>query len=224
MTRRRLRSLVSFAIVALGLAVWWATARLDGLPSAPDTAKPTTPTAAGGSPPASRDRAEIDHGDDTVAAPITDGWYEATVVVVQDGDSFVVQRADGGRTTIRIAGIDAPERNQPYADQSRRALRALLERRPLRIRAGKVDRYGREVSEVDAGGDVALAQIEAGLAWHFIRYAREQRPGLRTAYAGAEQRARAARLGLWQDAQPQAPWLFRDQQRANAAPPTPTPR
>lgn len=203
-------------IVACGLAAWWATARLDG----PSSASGATPATAGaGGSATRRDQDDLEQDDDAPAAPVTDGWYEATVVAVQDGDSFVVRRADGRQTTIRIAGIDAPERNQPYADPSRRALRALLERRPLRIRAGKVDRYGREVSEVDAGGDVALAQIEAGLAWHFTRYAREQRPGQRAAYAGAEQRARAARLGLWQDAQPQAPWLFRDQQRASAAPP-----
>lgn len=192
MTRRRLRSLVSFAIVGLGLLAWWATARLDREPDA---------GSAGAAAP----------------APLGADWYDARPVIVQDGDSFVARHPDGRQVTIRVAGIDAPERSQPHADEARRALRALLDRPGLRIRAGKVDRYGREVSEVSAGGsDVGLELIEAGHAWHFARYAREQRPEQRGAYAAAEQRARSAHRGLWQDPQPLAPWLFREKQRSTA--------
>ena len=63
--------------------------------------------------------------------------------------------------------------------------------------------------------DVGLAQIEAGLAWHFRRYAAEQPAARRQAFEQAEQRARRRRAGLWQDATPVAPWQYREQARIN---------
>lgn len=46
------------------------------------------------------------------------------------------------------------------------------------------------------GTDVCLAQIQAGLAWHFKRYELQQTPDERAAYAAAEVIAKAARRGL----------------------------
>jgi endonuclease YncB( thermonuclease family) len=57
--------------------------------------------------------------------------------------------------------------------------------------------------------DVSLAQLRAGLAWHFKRYASEQTPSDRETYALAEVEARAAHLGLWSDESPIAPWDWR---------------
>ncbi|MCU0932588.1 MAG: thermonuclease family protein, partial [Serpentinimonas sp.] len=64
------------------------------------------------------------------------------------------------------------------------------------------------------GQDASLAQLQAGLAWHYKEYEREQPREDRLAYAEAEDAARAARRGLWQDRQPLAPWDFRRQARA----------
>ena len=54
---------------------------------------------------------------------------------------------------------------------------------------------------------------EAGMAWHYKQYQREQTPAQRRAYAAAEEAARRDRLGLWADANPVAPWDFRRAQR-----------
>lgn len=51
------------------------------------------------------------------------------------------------------------------------------------------------------GRDVGLCQIEAGLAWWYRKYFREQSPQDQVTYAQAEQAARFARVGLWQDSQ-----------------------
>ena len=59
----------------------------------------------------------------------------------------------------------------------------------------------------------ALSQIQAGLAWHFLRYAAEQAPDERERYALAEREARQSRRGLWADPHPQAPWTFRQRNR-----------
>ena len=45
--------------------------------------------------------------------------------------------------------------------------------------------------------------------WHYKAYQREQPADDRLAYAAAEKDAAAARLGLWQDAVPVAPWEWR---------------
>ncbi|NLD54548.1 MAG: hypothetical protein GX652_07800 [Burkholderiaceae bacterium] len=139
----------------------------------------------------------------------------ARAVHVQDGDSFVAVADDGTRLTVRLSGIDAPERRQPFADRSRRNLRDLLEKQSLRIRVAKTDRFGRIVGEVyvvrpdERTVDAGLEQIAAGFAWYFRRYADDLPPPLRDRYAQAESRARDGGAGLWRDPKPEPPWDFR---------------
>jgi hypothetical protein len=91
----------------------------------------------------------------------------------------------------------------------------------------KRDRYGRIVGKVWAPGagcgspkcpsvDAGLHLVATGQAWHFKRYAHEQEPADRAAYAAAEESARADRRGLWQEPDPIAPWDWRDGQRSPA--------
>ena len=73
----------------------------------------------------------------------------------------------------------------------------------------------REDVVVHAGSeDLGLLQVQAGLAWHFLRYAADQHPDERIAYARAEREARARRAGLWRDTAPVPPWQHRQRQRA----------
>ena len=74
----------------------------------------------------------------------------------------------------------------------------------------KLDRYGRVIGKVVLGSeDVCLAQVRAGLAWHYKAYEREQTPVDRERYAQAEKEARASKRGLWRDPGPTPPWDFR---------------
>jgi endonuclease YncB( thermonuclease family) len=63
------------------------------------------------------------------------------------------------------------------------------------------------------GRDAGLAQIEAGLAWHFARYRADQPDEEAQDYARAEREARARGAGLWRDASPEPPWDFRARTR-----------
>ena len=142
-------------------------------------------------------------------APVT-----ARSISVDDGDSFVARRADGSKIRVRLAGIDAPEKSQPWANAARQKLRGLLHERELVITPLKADRWGRLVALVAADGeDPALMMLEAGLAWHFSRYDRDLPVASRDRYAQAESEARSARLGLWQANEPEPPWEFRRRQR-----------
>jgi len=141
-------------------------------------------------------------------------WIDGVVEHVYDGDSFRLHTGDGRDLGVRIAGIDAPERTQPFANVSRQALREAIDDREVRVAAMKVDPYGRVVGRVFvAGRDVGLEQLDRGLAWHFVRYDADLAPAERERYAQAQRKAQTRRAGLWKQNDPQAPWLFREQRR-----------
>jgi hypothetical protein len=60
---------------------------------------------------------------------------------------------------------------------------------------------------------VGLAQLQAGLAWWYRKYAREQTVPERDTYAKLENQARTVGLGLWSDPRPVQPWEWRQRQR-----------
>ena len=132
------------------------------------------------------------------------------VVSIADGDTITVLDAKHVQHIVRLAGIDAPERKQPFSNVSRQHLAGLVFQRDVAVEWRKRDRYGRLVGVVRVDGqDANLAQVQAGLAWHYKAYEREQRFSNRQAYADAENAARAANVGLWHDAAPTAPWDWR---------------
>jgi len=132
------------------------------------------------------------------------------VVRVADGDTITVLGTGNKQHKIRLMGIDAPEKGQPFGSKSRESLASMVASRTVSVHWHKRDRYGRLVGQVFAAGrDVGLVQIERGLAWHYKDYEREQRPEDAQAYAHAEIEAKAARRGLWADPGPVPPWDWR---------------
>lgn len=135
---------------------------------------------------------------------------QGLVVAVQDGDTLTVLDVNKVQHRIRLAGIDAPEKGQPFGHRSKEGLSDQAYRQQVSVEWHKVDRYGRVVGKVLVNGrDVNLAQVTAGLAWHYAEYAKEQLPADRSLYADAEVRARERQLGLWQESAPVAPWDYR---------------
>ena len=133
-----------------------------------------------------------------------------------DGDTFTLMLHDGGVARICPSGADAPERGQPYWRASRAHLVQLLEGGPVSAHCYKKDRDRRDVCRVYVQGrDVALEQVEAGYAWWFRQFANEQTEQERLDYERAENQARAARRGLWQEQNPEAPWVYRQRLRAS---------
>ncbi|MEE9602302.1 MAG: thermonuclease family protein, partial [Thermoguttaceae bacterium] len=67
---------------------------------------------------------------------------------------------------IRLQGIDAPERKQPFGNASRKHLATLVAGQEITMKWDNRDRYGRIVGFVIVDGqDVNLAQVKAGMAW-----------------------------------------------------------
>jgi endonuclease YncB( thermonuclease family) len=145
-----------------------------------------------------------------VAGAETPLFITGKVISVHDGDTISVLENEHAQYRIRLAGIDAPEKGQAFGNVAREHLASLCAGRLVKASCSKIDRYGRHVCTVWVDEmDVSLAQLRAGLAWHFKRYASEQSPDERAAYARAEEESRAAGLGLWQDKTPVPPWQWR---------------
>jgi endonuclease YncB( thermonuclease family) len=140
-----------------------------------------------------------------------------SIVSVADGDTVTLLDANLRQHKIRLSGIDAPERRQAFGNRSRLHLGALVFGRQVTAHCPKKDRYKRAVCRLEVDGvDANLAQLEAGMAWHYKAYAREQSPADRWRYAKAEDRAREALQGLWGDRAPVAPWDFRKARKTTA--------
>lgn len=132
------------------------------------------------------------------------------IVSVHDGDTATLLTAEKNQVKIRLAGIDAPELKQAYGRVSRDHLASLIANHTVTVTIYKKDRYGRSVGKILVGSiDANLEQVQAGLAWHYKKYEREQEPDDRQIYADAEVRARTAGIGLWRDDDPTPPWVWR---------------
>ena len=144
---------------------------------------------------------------------------EGRIVGVHDGDTITLLDAAHRQHKIRLDGIDAPERGQPFGRASKQHLAELLANREAVAECSKTDRYGRKVCRVLVGvADAGLEQIRAGLAWFFRRYAKELPPDRREQYAEMETAAKAERRGLWADAEPTPPWDWRATHKGGGTP------
>jgi endonuclease YncB( thermonuclease family) len=132
------------------------------------------------------------------------------VIHVADGDTITVLDAGKRQFQVRLSGIDAPEKAQPFGARSKESLASVIAGRSVTVQWHKRDRFGRLVGVVVADShDVGLVQIERGMAWHYKAYEREQLPEDARAYADAEDAAKAAHVGLWADRAPVPPWEWR---------------
>lgn len=136
------------------------------------------------------------------------------VVRIADGDTVTVLDSTNTQYRIRLEGIDAPESHQAFGAQSKQSLSQMVFDKEVTVVYQKTDQYGRLVGKITLDGkDINLEQVKSGMAWHYKEYQREQSPEDRELYAKAEDEARAARRGLWQDADPVEPSAFRKEEK-----------
>jgi endonuclease YncB( thermonuclease family) len=143
------------------------------------------------------------------AAEQTD-CFSARVVGVKDGDTVEVLDNQNKTSVVRLAHIDTPEKKQAYSQEAKQYLSGLCFGQQVQVcQTDRPDRNGRLIAtiELSSGKTANYEMVRAGLAWHFSRYSDD------ADYAKAEQAARKARLGLWQDPNPIAPWDWRKGER-----------
>jgi endonuclease YncB( thermonuclease family) len=149
------------------------------------------------------------------------------VVAVTDGDTIKVLDYNRVLHKIRLTGIDAPEKAQPFGNASRKHLASMVAGKEVRVETLKNDRYGRVLGKVwvqprdcpDCGKTLNAnhAQILSGMAWWYQDYARDQSAEDRGRYKSAVDEARGRKLGLWSEPDPVPPWAWRRGQRTPPA-------
>lgn len=167
------------------------------------------------------------HAADTRASKINFTLL-GTLLEVDDGDTLVMRGAGGGRFTIRLSDLDAPEieharnpyrerrscraapRRAPGQSGGEAARAALAQRAPrkaaVRAECYTIDHYGRPVCHVFvAGVNLNLEQLRDGWGMLLSKRAWQRDP----ASSGAEQAARSARRGIWSAARAERPEQWR---------------
>lgn len=137
------------------------------------------------------------------------------VVGVTDGDTITVLGSANTQYKIRLSGIDAPEKRQPFGTVSKQSLSDLVYDKDVRVEWHKQDRYGRIVGKVMINGiDANLEQIKRGMSWFYKKYQNELVQDDRLSYLHAQEAAGMRKIGLWADREPVAPWDFRKQKKS----------
>ena len=137
--------------------------------------------------------------------------FTGKVVGVTDGETISVMR-DGRAVTVRLDGIDYPERGQDLGQQAKQFTSEAIFAKEVTVEVRDVDRYGRLVARVSTDrADLSLAIVRAGLAWHYKQYSSDP------ALARAETDARARKVSLWAHANPIPPWDYRHPKRLDSA-------
>lgn len=135
----------------------------------------------------------------------TAGSFSGKVVGVADGDTIDVMH-DGQAETIRLWGVDCPEKAQAFGSQAKKVTSGAVFGRIVAVENKTVDRYGRTVGEVTFDNEQSLNRflVENGSCWWYEKYAPDDKE-----LKNLEIAARLKRLGLWRDSNPVPPWVFR---------------
>lgn len=145
---------------------------------------------------------------------------EGMVTKVSDGDTIQVTDNLGTKVKVRMYGMDTPETEksnkktgrvskpgQPYGEEAFHALQQKVNRQNVRLDVMTIDRYGRTVSIVWLGDrNINKEMVSDGWAWAYRQYLDRAHA---SGYITAEEQARSAKKGLWQQNNPQPPWEFR---------------
>lgn len=137
--------------------------------------------------------------------------FSAWVIVVLDGDTIMVLRECGHAPCahrkplrIRLADIDAPEKNQPGGMDARAALLSMVLKKDIQLRVRGTDKYGRLVAFLRKGRlDINQRMLRLGMAWEYSWRHRNRK------YIALQDAARRKHLGLWREANPMPPWKWR---------------
>jgi micrococcal nuclease len=139
----------------------------------------------------------------TLALLLSTSIFIAKVIRISDGDTIVVLTDEKEQIKIRLEGIDCPELYQDFGQRARQTTAQLCFNKTVRIEKSGIDQYGRTLAFIYVGNVCINKELlRLGMAWQY-RYNND--PEL----AKLEKEARAAKIGLWSQQNPQAPWDFR---------------
>ena len=129
---------------------------------------------------------------------------EGKVVKIADGDTLTLLTSSNEQVKVRLAGIDTPERKQPFGNRAKQALSSLAFQKQALVEIETKDRYGRTVGVVFVDGlNVNHELVKQRIAWVYRKYTSDKR-----LYA-LESEAKQSKRGLWLQENPIPPWEWR---------------
>ena len=129
---------------------------------------------------------------------------EGKVIKIADGDTLTLLTPSNQQVKIRLAGIDTPEKKQPFGNKAKQALSNLAFQKQALVEIAAKDRYGRTIGVVFVDGlNVNAELVKQGMAWVYRKYTDDERLYV------LESEAKQAKRGLWLDKNPIPPWEWR---------------
>lgn len=138
--------------------------------------------------------------------------FSGNAVTIFDGDTIEVLNNDGGAPVrVRLASIDAPEKDQPFGTAARTALANLVHGQQVDVQDDGKDRYKRTIGLVTVNGlNVNAEMVRRGLAWAYVdnktHYVNMDRD---SDFICLQNAAAKAHTGLFSESNPTKPWLWR---------------
>lgn len=143
--------------------------------------------------------------------------FIAKVVGVSDGDTVTVvldkpcnsqKNCKGGKVQyrIRLAEIDAPEKNQPWGNKAKQALTMLVATKNVTVLSSGRDRYGRTLGTLFLNEkNINKLMVQNGDAWVYTKYVTDYE------YFRLQDQAKNNKIGLWSmdESQIISPWKWR---------------
>ncbi len=127
------------------------------------------------------------------------------VVKIIDGDTFLLKSNDR-IFKIRLYGVDAPELVQYYGKEAKRLIENLSYEKQVTAYVRYNDPYGRLVGKVilDDGSVLNEILIVNGAVWWYRHYSKNEK-----VFQVLEKYAQKNKIGLWEQENPVAPWVYR---------------
>lgn len=144
------------------------------------------------------------------------GQFTARVIAVLDGDTVMAVSNSGPPVKVRLADIDAPEKEQPEGIAAKKSLSELVLHKQVSMNAQATDIYGRLVAHLTVDGrSVNEEQLRRGMAWEYSNYHSNK------TYVALQNGAQQAKRGLWAGAEIMEPAQWRKLHATDVRPITP---
>jgi len=134
--------------------------------------------------------------------------FVGKVIEINDGDEITIFNMNRP-VRIRLIGMDAPERNQPFGDIARQHLSDLVYDKQVLVEYSGIGEHSSLIGRVLLNDlDISAQMIRDGAAWFDAINGDRLDATNRDIYQQSELAARSERRGLWQEANAVAPWEF----------------
>lgn len=139
--------------------------------------------------------------------------WSGKVVNVIDGNTLEILTSDNETYKVLLKEIDCPEIDQSFGNEAKKLTEKILLKKKVTVIVSGKDRWGNRLVNITLsnGKDINQELLKKGYAWHNARLSSSS--VLKT----LEANAKANRIGLWENENPTAPWIYRRQQTMKIA-------